>query len=111
MTALSILAFVPGVAFAHGEDVLLYPAGTSLSLIAVLTLGIVCRIRGLGVMCSLAVAFAASLPPWFLPYDAIPAVMRNTGWGYFLIGFAPSVVAGGLVVFLFRRTSMRYFGK
>jgi len=100
---LALLAIVPRLAFAHGEEVLLFPIGTLVAVAAILLVSFArsaCwRVRALAGVA----AIAASLPFWFVPGNYFPSAMQHTGWGYFVVGLLPSLVAGGLVLWLFRR--------
>lgn len=87
----------------HGEGVLLFPFGTLIALIAVIALSLRCKIRWFAALCAAALALAASLPFWFIPGNYFPAVMHHADWGYFVTGFVPSIAAGGVAVWLFRR--------
>jgi hypothetical protein len=100
---LAFLAFVPNLAFAHGEDVLLFPLGTLVAVAAILLASFARRAQlGVRVFAG-AVAIAASIPFWFVPSNVIPPALRYTGWGNFVVGFLPSLAVGCLVLWLFRR--------
>ena len=105
---LTLLAIMPSYAFAHGEEVFLFPIGT---LVAVVTLLLIASLRAARWPIRIGVtlfAFAASIPFWFVPGNLFPAALRYTGWGNFIVGFLPSFTAGGLAFVCFvRRGSAR----
>jgi len=105
---LTLLAIVPSYAFAHGEEAILFPIGT---LASVVTLLLIASLRAARWPTRIGVtlfAFAASMPFWFLPGNLLPAALRHTGWGNFIVGFLPSFMAGSLAFYLFlRRGSAR----
>lgn len=93
----ALLAFVPTLASAHGEGVLLFPRGTACAVTAILLLAIALKLgRGKQALIVVA-AIAASLPFWFVPADAYPVAMRHSDWTYFVTGLVPSLAAGALV--------------
>lgn len=95
---LLLLALIPGVALAHGEEVLWWPFGTLIAVAAVIVLGVLCKIRWPAVVCAVAFSIAASLPFWSMPSSSFPSAMQHTGWGYFVFGFGSSIVVGVLAV-------------
>ena len=95
--SLATLAFVPGVALAHGEGVLLFPLGTLAALAAILLLAFWRSSRPFVAMAAVLAGLAVSIPFWFVPGTFFPAALRYTGWGYFLVGFLPSFATGALV--------------
>ena len=105
---LTLLAFMPSCAFAHGEEVFLFPVGTLVAVVMVLLIASLRAVRWpirIGVA---LLAFGASIPFWFLPGNLFPAALRHTGWGNFIIGFLPSFTAGCLAFYLsLRRGSAR----
>lgn len=100
-----LLAFVPSVAMAHGEEVLLFPIGTLLAVAAILLTAFMQAVRWHVRVAACILAFAASIPFWLIPSDYIPEDMQHTGWGNFIMGFLPSLAVGWLVIWLFRGTS------
>jgi hypothetical protein len=101
---LTLLAIMPSCAFAHGEEVLLFPIGT---LVAVVTLLLIASLRAarwhIRIVATLF-AFVASIPFWFVPGNLFPAALRYTGWGDFIVGFLPSFTTGGLALLFFVRS-------
>jgi hypothetical protein len=97
---LLLLALIPGTALAHGEEVLLFPFGTLIAVVAVIVLGVLCKIRWPAVVCAALFSLAASLPFWTIPSSSFPSSIQHTGWGHFVVGFGPSIVAGVLAVWL-----------
>ena len=104
---LSSLALIPGHAFAHGQEMLLFPIGTLIAVAAVFALAASSKARWPVKLCAVLLALAATLPFWFLSQEDLPAVMAYTGWGNFVFGFVPSIAVGGLVVWLAYRNRPR----
>jgi len=100
---LALLAFVPNLALAHGENVLLFPVGTLAAVAAILLASFARRARWTVRVFAGAMAFAASIPLWFVPSNFFPSALRYTGWGNFVVGFLPSLIIGGLALWLLRR--------
>ena len=97
------LALIPGHAFAHGEEVLLFPFGTLIAIGAVIVLGLLCKVRYLAVLGAGLWALAASLALAFIPGNYFPSAMQHADWGYFVSGFVPATAVGALAVWRFRR--------
>lgn len=102
-----MVALQPGLAFAHGEQILFFPIGILAAAIAVLGWSMF-RPVGCGVrLLAVAVAFAASLPFWFTSIGDWPPVGGFEALMIFATGFIPSVVAGYLVLSWFERRAKR----
>jgi len=81
-------------ALAHGEQVILFPVGTVLAVAVLLLLARVWASKWPARLAACTFALAAAIPPWVMPGDELPAQIQRTGWGYFLLGFAPSMLIG-----------------
>jgi hypothetical protein len=100
---ITLLAFIPSYAFAHGENVFLFPIGTLVAIVIVLLIASLRAVRWPIRVVVTLFAFAASIPFWFIPGNLFPAALSHTGWGYFIVGFLPSFTAGSLAFFLFHQ--------
>jgi hypothetical protein len=95
-TNAAVLLAVPALAYAHGQEVLLFPLGTLFSVafsqLVVRYFSIKAGPRFLGI----ALAVGSVLPLWFLPGSSFPEFLRYSDWGNFLMGAAPPLVVAGL---------------
>jgi hypothetical protein len=85
----SLVAFVPSIALAHGQEVVFMPIGQLFAVVV--------AIRVFSVMCAVGV----TLPFWFSSVSWFPGFLWSAT-GFFLIGFVPSVVVV-LAIFLLQR--------
>ena len=103
-----LLAFVPSYAFAHGEQVLLFPLGTLVAIITILLIASLRSVRWPIRIGAILLAFSVSIPFWFIPGNLFPAGIQYSGWGHFIVGFLPSFAFGTLALFfLLKRGSSR----
>jgi hypothetical protein len=98
--ALARLAPVPGQAFAQGEEALLVPVGT-LAAVATDVL-FVCLFKLIGWTPVVASVLAASAAPLGLvpAHCCFPSTLTPPSSGSFVVGGVPSLLAGGLIVWL-----------
>lgn len=101
--SLALLALVPELALAHGEEVLLFPVGTLASVATIVLIAFACRIRWQVRILAGIMAIAASIPFWLAPGSFYPSIFRHTGWGNFVIGYLPPLIVGSFVLWLLRR--------
>lgn len=106
--SLVLLAFVPGYAFAHGEQVLLFPLGTLVAVVGILVISSLRTVRWSVRIVASLFTLATSIPFWLVPGNHFPAALRYTGWGNFIVGFLPSFILGTFaLLLLLRRDSAR----
>ncbi|MCC2639448.1 MAG: hypothetical protein K0Q68_3167 [Moraxellaceae bacterium] len=84
---------------------MLVPVGHLAAFAAILLVGALLKVRRLGRLLALAIAFGAAVPLWYVPGSVFPEALRYTGWGNFILGFSPVAAAGLLVLLAYRKAS------
>lgn len=102
-----MVALQPGLAFAHGEQILFFPIGILAAAIAVLGWSMFRPVGWGGRLLAISVTFAASLPFWFTSIGDWPPMGGFEELMIFATGFTPPVVAGCLVLWWFERRAKR----
>ncbi len=89
-------------AYAHGEEVLLFPIGqiVGLVIILLLTKNQLRSISGAVRWAGWLVALVSCIPLWFVPGNFMPDLLRHTGWGNFISGLFPPLFIGGVVCYV-----------
>jgi hypothetical protein len=105
--AVLLLGLAPASALAHGGEVILFPVGTLLAIGTLIVVGRALGLRWPATLAIAALAFTITIPLWVMPGDLLPSSMEHIGWGYFLQGFVPCILAGGLVMLVFRAWKAR----
>lgn len=93
----------PSLAYAHGEQVILFPIGQGFAIWFIFFLAgkIIIEDKRRKIIKIITIAIAASI--WIIPGIYVPGSLKYSGWGNFISGFIPPLVVGVASVFLMKR--------
>lgn len=89
---------VPGVALAHGQEVLLLPLGNFVGLVAVAATALILRVRLREAAKGMAGGLLACVPPWLVSNDLVPQWVQGSGTAWLLVGALPPAAVGVAVL-------------
>lgn len=90
-------------AHAHGGEILFFPLGQILALVAIVCVAAFMHLGQLATIAAMIVGIVGAIVLWFLPRSIFPEQLRYSGLGYFLSGVIPAMLFGFIVVALKRK--------
>ena len=105
--AAAVLLTAAAPAAAHGEEIVLMPAGNLVALAVVFVVAL--RVKDHWAWRALAVILAVlvALPPYFATNEYVPYWVAFSGVAWFVVGLAPPLALSGLLLFWRSRATPR----